>query len=462
MSSATSGGGLEVVTMDEARNSGSPNSDPLWLGVDRELKEISGQMGELAQAADQLKMLLTAVVSISREDELHAVLRRVVITAMELVGARYGALGVLDDTREQLREFIAEGLSDTERAALAAVSLPRGRGLLGHLIRHPEPLRVEEIGSHPASYGFPPGHPPMHTLLGVAISTRGTVYGNLYLSERYDGQPFDTGDENVVTALAALAGIAIGDARLREERRESAALFQHLLLPELPDLSPLQAAAVYRPAAEPSELGGDWYGAVWLPDDACAIVIGDVVGHDMQAAAEMSQTRSMLRALLFDRLTPPSSILSRLDRILATALEPAVTTCCLVRIEPRPADPPQPPAWTLRWSCAGHPPPLLLEPGERPRFLYGEPGLPLGVDAREPRPDHAHPLPPGATVVLYTDGLIERPDRDLDASLDALVDLAAANLDLPLDEFVRALADQHPSDGHDDIALLAVRTPTTD
>jgi serine phosphatase RsbU (regulator of sigma subunit) len=445
--------------MVEEQTSGRPAATLLWLGLDRQLNELSGRVRSLARAAEQLEHLLEAVVAISRETDLHAVLRRVVLAAMELVDARYGALGVLDETGGQLAEFIAEGLTDEERAALAPVGFPRGKGLLGHLIRHPEPLRVDEIASHPSSYGFPPGHPPMRTLLGVAVSSRGTVYGNLYLSERRDGRPFDVADENVLVALAATAGIAIDGARRSQEQRDSAARFQRLLLPDLPDLSPFDVATAYHPAAEPSELGGDWYDAVWLPDDACALVIGDVVGHDMRAAAAMSQTRSMLRALLFDRLAPSSAVLSRLDRTLSAITDCAVTTCCLARIEAARTDSPNPGDWTLRWSNAGHPPPLLITPDENPRYLYGDPGLPLGVDASQPRADHVCVLPPGATVVFYTDGLVERHDRDPDASLGALAEVAGAHRGLPLAEFVRVLVDHHPSDGHDDMAVLAVRTP---
>lgn len=439
-----------------------PEAPLLWLGLDQQLDDLSGRVRELARAADQLQRLLEAVVAISREDDLETVLRRVITSAMGLVDARYGALGVLDETGEQLQEFIAEGLTEAEQAALEDVGFPRGRGLLGHLIHHPEPLRVDDIGSHPSSYGFPPGHPRMRSLLGVAITSRGTVYGDLYLSERRDGSPFEAADENIVVALAATAGIAIDSVRRSQEQREEAALFQRLLLPEMPDLSPFGVATAYHPAAEPGEIGGDWYDAVWLPDDSCAVVIGDVVGHDVRAAAAMSQTRSMLRALLFDRVAPPSTVLSRLDRTLGAITEVTVITCCLVRIEPASTLSPGSAPWTLRWSNAGHVPLLLLVPGERPRFLHGDAGLPLGVDALGTRADLVCSLPPGTTVLFYTDGLIERSDRDVDASLAALAELADAHRHLPLNEFVQALADHHPSDGHDDMAVLAVRTPDAD
>ncbi|MEU5536087.1 GAF domain-containing SpoIIE family protein phosphatase [Streptomyces sp. NPDC020362] len=418
-----------------------------------ELGRIDEQLRALVSSIDRLQGLLDAVVAISREVELPAVLHRIVTTAMDLVGARYGALGVLNETGERLEKFITAGLSEQERLDLAETGLPRGLGVLGHLIHHPEPLRVDDIPAHPSSAGFPPGHPHLRTLLGVAISVRGEIYGDLYLAERNDGRPFDAQDENVVVALASAAGIAIENVRLFERVRVGAEQFQRLLLPTLPDLQPFTAATIYRPAAQPSQLGGDWYDAVRLPDNAVAVVIGDVVGHDLHAAAAMASTRNMLRALLFDQSSPPGAILAQLDRTLEALTNNPVTTTTLARIEPEGA------GWRLRWSTAGHVPPLVITHERRVEYLLAEPGLPLGVDTAQPRPDHSRLLPPAATVVFFTDGLIEHPDRPIDESLSELARLAAAHAALPLPEFVRALADHHPSDGHDDMAIVALRTP---
>ncbi|MEG3627605.1 PP2C family protein-serine/threonine phosphatase [Streptomyces poriticola] len=430
-----------------------PRADPL-ARLNAELGRIEAQLRALTEAKDRVQGLLEAVVAITREVELPAVLHRIVTTAMDLVGARYGALGVLDESGERLAQFNAVGLAGQDREALAEVGFPRGRGVLGYLIHHPRPLRVDDIASHPASVGFPPGHPRMRTLLGVAISVRGEIYGDLYLSERRDGQPFDADDENIVAALASAAGIAIENVRLLDQVRTGSEQFQRRLLPALPDLRPFDAAAFYRPAAEPHHLGGDWYDAILLPDGAVAAVIGDVVGHDLDAAAAMASTRHMLRALLFTLRTPPSAVLSQLDRTLEAITDNPVTTTGLARIEPDGA------AWRLLWSSAGHIPPLLITPDGRTEHLFAEPGLPLNVDTGQPRPDHTHPLPPDTTVVFYTDGLIEHPDRPIDETLSELGRVATAHASLPLPDFVQALADHNPSDGHDDMALLALRTPS--
>jgi Stage II sporulation protein E (SpoIIE)/GAF domain len=417
-----------------------------------ELERIAEQIRSLARSQDRLNELYAA--ALSHDVELPVVLRLIVTAAMDLVDARYGALGVLDEEGESLEMFVPMGLSEKETAALAGVELPRGRGLLGHLISHPEPLRVGNISGHPESAGFPPGHPPMRTLLGAAISTRGQIYGDLYVSERRDGRPFDGHDESLIVALAGAAGLAIDDARLFDQVRLEAERFQRLLLPRLPDLRPFEASAVYRPAATPAQLGGDWYDALHVPDQACAAVIGDVAGHDLEAAAAMAEIRNMLRGLLYDRRTAPSAILSRLDRALHAITDTPLTTACLARIEPG-----EPGTWTLRWSNAGHPPPLLLTPDLQVRYLHADPDLPLGVDTTWPRDDHTHPLPQDSTVIFYTDGLIEHPERPLEAGMEQLTALATTHAALPLPDFVQALADHHPSDGHDDIAILALRTP---
>ncbi|MFB7573268.1 PP2C family protein-serine/threonine phosphatase [Streptomyces sp. NPDC056165] len=435
--------------------------EPQWPGIpdvgqrlNEELDQISERLQALAAAKDRLQGLLDAVLAISRELDLSSVLYRIVTTAMDLVGARYGALGVLHESGEYLEAFITAGLSEEERAALAGVEFPHGRGVLGLLIHHPEPLRVTDIASHAASVGFPPGHPHMRTLLGVAISVRGEIYGDLYLSERHDGRPFDRADEEVLVALASAAGIAIENARLFGQIRDSAETFQRLLLPTLPDLRPFTAAAIYQPAAEPNRLGGDWYDAVILPDGALGVVIGDVVGHDLHAAGAMAQTRSMLRALLYDRRTPASGILRQLDITLHATTENPVTTALLARIEPDGHG-----GWTLHWSTAGHVPPLLITPDRRAEYLNADPGVPLGVSTDQVRPDHTRALPAGAMVIFFTDGLVEHPQHSIDEGLDALAALATTYADQPLQDFVRTLAGHHPSDGHDDMAILALRTP---
>ncbi|HEX3490215.1 MAG TPA: GAF domain-containing sensor histidine kinase [Streptosporangiaceae bacterium] len=164
--------------------------------------------------------LLDAVVAIGRHLELDVVLRQIVLAAVTLVDARYGAMGVIGD-EGRLIEFVTVGLDAGQIAAID--HWPEGRGLLGELISNPEPLRLPDMSAHPRSFGFPPGHPPMKTFLGVPVRVRDSVFGNLYLTEKRGGADFDQDDQAVVTALAAAAGVAIENARLYEEARRQQA-----------------------------------------------------------------------------------------------------------------------------------------------------------------------------------------------------------------------------------------------
>jgi two-component system, NarL family, sensor histidine kinase DevS len=145
------------------------------------------------------------------ELDLDVVLERVLDSARELTSARYAALGVLDESRSELSRFITRGIDEATHAAIGA--LPRGRGVLGALIEDPVPLRLDDVGRHPRSYGFPPGHPRMRTFLGAPIVVRGLPYGNLYLTEKAGGTHFSAEDEEALTVLAELAGVAIDHAR---------------------------------------------------------------------------------------------------------------------------------------------------------------------------------------------------------------------------------------------------------
>ncbi|WP_406134431.1 GAF domain-containing protein [Streptomyces zaomyceticus] len=186
------------------------------LRLDELLDEVQVRIDEVRGTRDRLNGLLEAVMSVGRELELPQVLRGIVESAVTLVDAEYGALGVIGDDR-RLSAFLPIGIDDELRERIGA--LPSGHGILGELIRNPKALRLAELSEHPASYGFPAHHPPMHTFLGVPIRVRDEVFGNLYLTEKRGGADFDAEDEAVVTTLAVAAGIAIENARLYEEGR---------------------------------------------------------------------------------------------------------------------------------------------------------------------------------------------------------------------------------------------------
>jgi signal transduction histidine kinase len=184
------------------------------LDRDDLLEELRERAGAALRSSEQMRALLDAVVAISAGLEIAEVLTRIVRSACTLVGARYGALGVLGPDREHLIEFVTEGVSTEERRRIG--DLPRGRGILGLLIRDPRPLRISEIASHPDAHGFPPDHPPMTSFLGTPVRVRDEVFGNLYLAEKEGAKEFSEEDEAMIVALAAAAGVAIENARLYE------------------------------------------------------------------------------------------------------------------------------------------------------------------------------------------------------------------------------------------------------
>ncbi|MEV5933462.1 GAF domain-containing sensor histidine kinase [Streptomyces sp. NPDC052079] len=188
------------------------------LRLDELLEELQARIDAARGTRDRVRSLLEAVLSVGRELELEQVLHSIVEAAAAVVEARYAALGVIGPDGRRLSAFHTVGVSEEEIARIG--HYPEGHGILGELIRHPEPLRVAKLSDHPASYGFPPHHPPMNTFLGVPIRVRDQVFGNLYLTEKRGGAQFDEEDESVLSTLAVAAGVAIDNARLYEESRQ--------------------------------------------------------------------------------------------------------------------------------------------------------------------------------------------------------------------------------------------------
>jgi len=185
------------------------------LRLDELLEELQARIDAARGTRDRVHSLLEAVLSVGRELDLTQVLRRIVEAAAELVEARYAALGVIGSDGETLSEFLTVGLTGDEIAQIGPY--PTGKGILGELIRHPEALRLTDLSEHPSSFGCPAHHPVMRTFLGVPVRVRDEVFGNLYLTDKRGGEPFDADDEAVIATLAVAAGVAIDNARLYEE-----------------------------------------------------------------------------------------------------------------------------------------------------------------------------------------------------------------------------------------------------
>src|SRR4051812_11323561 len=198
----------------KTRNDIADRAGPCRRGRDaapRRGTVAANAMLDAARDDRRLIRLIEVGRSLLSELDLDVVLDRVLATARDLTGAQYAALGILDERRRELAQFLTRGVDQETHRAIG--DLPRGRGILGLLIEDPRPLRLTDLGDHPRSYGFPPGHPPMRGVLGVPILIRGEAWGNLYLTEKAAGD-FDRDDEDAVVVLAYWAAIAIENARL--------------------------------------------------------------------------------------------------------------------------------------------------------------------------------------------------------------------------------------------------------
>ncbi|MFJ8112948.1 SpoIIE family protein phosphatase [Streptomyces sp. NPDC096132] len=294
------------------------------------------------------------------------------------------------------------------------------------------------------------------SVITVPLKAGQQVTGALTLVRNDPARPFDTGDLDVASDIGRRVGPVIDNARRFGRQREIAEAMQRNLLPPLPEHGRLQLAARYQPAPAGSQVGGDWYDAFTLRDGTLALVIGDVVGHDLTAAAGMAQLHGILRSLAWDHTGPTGAVVDRLDDAMHAITSVSMATLVLARVDGPDTGP-----WTLHWTSAGHPPPLLLTPDGNARYLEAGQGLILGthLGGGNHRPSAVHALPPGSTLLLYTDGLIEVPGSDLDAGLDRLRRHALALVHEPLDTLCDRLSARVPSGSTDDIALLALRLP---
>ena len=260
------------------------------------------------------------------------------------------------------------------------------------------------------------------------------------------GRGFDDADAERLSDVAAAAGLALSGARLREVQRGVSTALQRSLLPPLPVVPGLALAARFVPAVQGLAVGGDWYDAFPLTDRQVAVVVGDATGHDAQAAARMAELRNLLRGTAVDAQQPPAETLSRLDRVIDHLTPDLSGTCVYLQLDLV--------GRRLRWSSAGHLPPVLLRDGVA-ELLETRPDLMLGVRVGTERADHERDLRPGDVLVLYTDGLVERRRTPLDARLEALRQAVQALSGLGVEQVADALVQQLPS-GDDDVAVLVV------
>ncbi|WP_369070037.1 SpoIIE family protein phosphatase [Kineococcus terrestris] len=298
------------------------------------------------------------------------------------------------------------------------------------------------------------------TWVALPLRAAERTLGSLTVGWR-EQQEFSDRDVELLSAFAAQCAQTLARIRAAEQERQVSEALQRSLLTAPYEPDHLQVGVRYLPAAEQARVGGDWYDCFIAPPGVTSLVVGDVAGHDRDAAATMGQVRNLLRGVAVALAGGPADVLAGLDRAMQQLGIGAIATAVLAQVEQTAAERAAG-VRTLRWSSAGHPPPVLVEPGGAARLLTTPPDLLLGLAPDSPRADHGVRLEPGATVVLYTDGLVERRDAPLQQGLDWLRDFVAARHELTVEELCDALVAEVAAEHDDDVALLVLRTHPED
>jgi len=292
-------------------------------------------------------------------------------------------------------------------------------------------------------------------ILTVPMVARRRTLGAIALIRSSADNPFSQDDVHLAADLGGRAALAIDNVRLYQREHSVADTLQRSLLPVLPDVPGIESAAHYVSASVAADVGGDFYDLLALPDDSVALVVGDVVGHDVAAAAAMGHLRGLLRACVWDAGdVDPATVLARVDRLVQGLQVASLATMVYARAV-RPVAEGEP--WLVHVANAGHPPMLLRRPNGSVEILSEVTGLLVGVDVSSHRESVTLRVPPGSTLIAYTDGLIERPGRDMDEGIHELCERV---MRAPRAAGPRELCDTAVSgalDHRDDVALIALR-----
>ncbi|MCI2237816.1 SpoIIE family protein phosphatase, partial [Paenibacillus sp. TRM 82003] len=292
----------------------------------------------------------------------------------------------------------------------------------------------------------------------MPLRARGRLLGMMSLFRSAEDGPLSADDLATAVQVADRAGLALDNASLYARQQHVAEGLQRSLLSAPVEPDHLEVRVRYRPAARAVQVGGDWYDSFLQPDGDTVLVIGDVMGHDVDAAAAMSQVRNLLRGIAYSSGGSPAAVLATLDAAMRGLAVATTATAVVARLE-QTADERARGVTRLRWSNAGHPPPVLLRRDGTVSDLDGEePDLLLGIAPHLSRRDEQVELERGSTVLLFTDGLVERRGQDIDEGLDLLREVVAELAGARLDDLCDGILDRLlPPEPEDDVALVAVR-----
>lgn len=285
------------------------------------------------------------------------------------------------------------------------------------------------------------------------LTDAGVLLGLLTLARDTGRAGFDTEEIGAALDLCRRASVGLENARSFGREREMSEQLQRSLLSEPTQPEHVEVVVRYAPATKAAQVGGDWYDSFAQEDGATMLVVGDVIGHDSVAAAVMGQLRSMLRGIAVTETAGPARLLTALDRALDVLRIETTATLVVARVEGETAGGDV----RVSWSNAGHPPLVLVAPGGAATVLHAH-DLMLGLAPEHPRTDHHVTLRPGSTLLLYTDGLVERRGEDIDQGIERLRSTVGTVMDLPLGRAVDELiVDMLPVEPYDDVVVLAMR-----
>ncbi|MEU7813327.1 SpoIIE family protein phosphatase [Pseudonocardia sp. NPDC049154] len=435
-------------------------------------QERRAALADAEEARSQLRLLAEASTQMTEalgvEDACHGLARLVVPQLADVC-----AVDLLDRPGSGLPRRVAVAARDrADEDRIARMGDLRdhrgGRGgTTGHVLATSEPVLLSDLPEHGADRYDDPDAAElydrlrMRSAIVVPLRARGRVLGALTLVTQHPyGRRYGQKDLHLATDLAGRVGLTVDNARLYEREHAAAATLQHSLLPAVPEVGGLQLAARYRVGTDGNQVGGDWYDVLPLPDGAVGIAVGDVVGHDLSAAAAMGQLRGVLRSYAWDG-GRPGSVLDRCDQLVQGLEMASMATAVYARLEPPDASGDR----VLRYANAGHPAPLLLTPEGELRRLDEHLSPMIGVVptlgrvGEEGRTEATLTVPAGALLLLYTDGLTDIAGEDADERADLL---ERTLREIPADSPAEAVVDQvlaacEPHHVRDDIAVLAVR-----
>ncbi|WP_344248392.1 SpoIIE family protein phosphatase [Isoptericola hypogeus] len=453
-------------------------SSELRLRAERERARLAEQVAFRAHRRSRFLLGLSErFARVTTLDEVEDAIAHVIGTG---TGARWVSLALVDADRRHLT-FFTVGHQEPGTTQMRSTRLDATRPDT-HVVRSRTPLRFRDHAEMVAAYPQmgPVGSVSEGARSFLPVSSNGTVVG--VIACVWDtAREHDSETAALESTISRYVALALERVALLEARRRVATTLQESMLTAPPTVAHLDIATTYTPAARTDQVGGDWYDAVVRDDGTAIVMIGDVVGHDVHAAAQMGQLRSMLRALAWSHDESPAGLLTRLDKANARLGPRAMATAVVARLDRDPPPPPGTPrgprdregtgdgtgdgaikrperAYTLTWTVAGHPPPMVLRRDGTVERLADTPDLLLGVVPATVRTDRTARLLPGDTLVLYTDGLVERrgvPSDERLADLERVLTCAGGEATSAVPRaLVRGLVGD---DQRDDVAVLAVR-----